>query len=113
MKRFGPFLFGVILGAIGMWFVTHYHVIRADDGIYPIKKITPAFPEAIYVDVRAFGFQEWAEHPRLAYALTNAGKTELLKGVAIGPLQQAADNFLQQLDAATGRARDQLGLPQQ
>ena len=112
MKSLGPFVLGLLLGAFAMWFVTHYYVIRAHDGVTWVRKISPQFPESIYVDVRAFGFQEWSEHPRLAYALTNAGRTDLLKGVAIGPLQQAANNILNQVNQASGQVRDQLGIPQ-
>ncbi len=119
MKRLGPFLMGIILGAAGMYFTLHYHVVRANDGLHMVPKFSST-PWGTYVDIRSFGYQEWVEHQELAYAITKAGKTDLIQGVAVAPLQNAVNNIFNSVNTAAQNAQQQaqqqaqqFGFPQQ
>ena len=120
MKRLGPFLTGIILGAAGMYFTLHYHVVRADDGFHMVEKFSST-PWGTYADIRSFGYQEWAEHQELAYAITKAGKTDLLKNsIAVEPLQNAVNNIFNSANSAVNQVQQQaqqqaqqFGFPQQ
>ena len=108
MSRLGTFILGFILGGISIYFALHYHVVRAADGLHPVPKISSKFSE-LYVDITDFGYQDWREHHELAIAITKAGKTHLLQGVAIGPLQNAVDSLFNSVNSATQQAQQQLG----
>lgn len=115
MKSLGPFLTGIILGAVGMYFTLHYHVVRANDGFHMVEKFSST-PWGTYADIRSFGYQEWVDHQELAYAITKAGKTELIQGVAVAPLQNAVNNIFNSVNSAANQAQQQaqqFGLPQQ
>ena len=90
MGRIGTFVLGFLLGGATVYASLHYHVVRADDGVYFIPKMSSTFAET-YVDIRNFGFEEWNQHRSLVFAITQSGKTDLLQGVAIQPIQNAVD----------------------
>ena len=77
MSRLPSFLFGLLVGA-GLVFTTlKYHVVRAEDGVHIVPKVSPEFSQA-YVDIRHFGPRDWTNHTTLAVAIERAGKGDLL-----------------------------------
>jgi hypothetical protein len=92
MGRFGTFILGFLLGGATVFGSLHYHVVRANDGVHFIPKMSSTFTETL-VDIRSFGFEEWNQHRSLAFAIQQAGKTELLQGVALQPVQNAVDGM--------------------
>lgn len=110
MGRLGTFVAGFLLGGGTVFFTLHYHIVRANDGIHMVPKFSSTFAES-YVDIRAFGYQEWTDHHELAVAITKAGKTDLLQGIAVAPLQNAVDNIFNTVNSATQSAQQQFGQP--
>ena len=100
MGRFGCFLLGFLLGGATIYGSLHYHLVRAHDGFHFIPKLTSTFSQT-YVDIREFGFEQWAAHQSLALAITRAEKTELMHGVAVEPLRETLNGFLDRLEGAT------------
>jgi len=94
----GRFLFGFLLGGATVFFSLHYHVVRAEDGVQFVPKVTSTFSET-YVDIRSYGLGDWMEHPNLALALERDGKSELLRGAAKQSIGNAVEGVL---DSAFG-----------
>lgn len=88
MGKVGIFVTGFVLGGAVVYGSLHYHIVRADDGLHPVPKISSTFSET-YVDIRSFSFEDWNEHRHLAQALIQANKSDLMKGVATAALQDA------------------------
>lgn len=102
MGRVGTFFLGFLFGGAVVWWSLHYHIVRANDGLHYVPKVTSTFSES-YVDVRSFGFEEWNQHRELALALTNAKKTDLMQGVATGAFENAVNNAFNRAQEAINR----------
>ena len=96
MGRIGSFLFGVVVGAAGLYGALNYHWVRADDGLHVVPKIASGLGE-IYIDIREFELSDWHEHKSLAAAIVRAEKTELLNDVATDSLRNSLDSAIQTL----------------
>ena len=96
MNRVSSFLFGVLIGAAGLYVAMTYHVVRANDGIHIVPKVSSGLAD-VYVDIREFDAADWNEHRGLAAALVNAEKDELLKDSAVSSLRQSAHDVLESL----------------
>lgn len=83
MKSVVVFLIGMALGGALVYTSLKYHVVRADDGLHMVPKMTGQFTET-YVDIRGFGVEDWAQHRALAVALVDAKKHQLLAESAGG-----------------------------
>ena len=95
MGRIGNFLLGFLIGGATVYASLHYHVVRADDGMHMVPKLTSTFAET-YVDVRGFGFDEWNQHRTLALALAQSDKGYLVEGIAVDALDQSMRDLLGQ-----------------
>ncbi len=100
MGKIGTFFFGVLIGGVSVWWMLHFHVVRAADGLHIVPKVTSAFAGA-YVDIRSFGINEWAEHQELAFAISRAQKQELLQGAPLQTFQNAVNQAFDQSNART------------
>lgn len=96
MKRVTSFLMGVIFGAVGLYVAMSYHVVRAEDGVHFVRRVSNGLADT-YVDIRQFDAAKWHEHRSVAVALINAGQENLLKDSAMSNLRQDAQNALQSL----------------
>ncbi len=88
MRKLPHFLAGVLVGAILMYMALKYHVVRASDGFHMVPK-TIAKLTSIYVDIRAFTFDDWRDHPDLALDLANSRKAYLLEDATKNSLNKA------------------------
>jgi hypothetical protein len=86
MQRVMTFMLGVAAGVMLCWGATNYHVVRAADGFHLVEKQRARLAEA-YVDVRAFGVSDWANHPELASALVAANKQSVMQSAAANTFQ--------------------------
>jgi hypothetical protein len=86
MQRVMTFMLGVAAGVMLCWGATNYHVVRAADGFHLVEKQRARLAEA-YVDVRAFGVSDWANHPDLASALVAANKQSVMQSAAVNTFQ--------------------------
>jgi hypothetical protein len=102
MGRLGIFVCGFLIGGLTVFLSLHYHIVRADDGWHPIRKVNPRFTET-YVDIRGFGLSQWQQHPGLIAAIVNAEKRELLGDAVLQPLREAFDSAIDSIDTALPR----------
>lgn len=72
------FLFGVVAGALLMHTVMHYHVVRGNQGIYLVAKLSNNL-SYIYVDTRKFDLDDWRDHKAVAAAIMKSNQTHLLE----------------------------------
>jgi hypothetical protein len=96
MNRLSSFFTGLIVGAAGLYWAMTFHVVRADDGVHVVPKVSAGLGDA-YVDIREFGAEQWSEHRSLAAAIVHAEKDELLKESALSNLRHAAQGALESL----------------
>ena len=96
MNRLNSFLIGVVVGAVGLYCATTYHIVQANDGLHMVPKISSGLGDA-YVDIREFDAAQWNEHKNVAVALVNADKEELLGESGVWDLRQTAHNALESL----------------
>jgi hypothetical protein len=91
MSRFSSFLMGLLTGALALYAVLNFHVVRARDGFHFVSKQPPRIAET-YVDIRGFGMADWAGRPQLTSALVGANEQRLLgdavTGAAVDGAQQ-------------------------
>ncbi len=93
MNRIGTFFVGFLLGGLTCYGALHFHIVRANDSVHFIPKLTSTLTET-YVDVREFGFDDWRERSSLAAAITAAGKTEIMQGTVTRPFGQMLDGYM-------------------
>lgn len=96
MARIQSFLFGMIVGAAALYGAMTFHVVRAEDGLHVVPKISSGISDA-YVDIRDFDAAEWSEHKHVAVALIHADKEELLQESMVANLRNAARGALESL----------------
>lgn len=97
-SRLSMFCLGFVIGGAAVYVSLHFHVVRADDGTHLVPKLRSTFGQS-YVDVRNFGVEDWNEHRELALAVAQAGHGSMLRGVAVQPVLDAMNGFLDQLQA--------------
>ena len=96
MSRIGIFLAGIALGAAVMFVSLKYHVVRAEDGMHMVPKLSSKFSD-IYVDIRSFGISDWDDHKSLAVAIVQADKSYLLQDAAKSSFMESVDGVLDML----------------
>lgn len=99
MGRLITLLGGVLIGGVMMYIAFNYHVVVSEQSWYMVPKKEAQLSE-VYVDIREWGFQDWADHPRLAEAMIEAGHGDLVK-------QQVQDGILDSIFRKIG-GTDQL-----
>jgi hypothetical protein len=93
MGRLNAFLVGVIVGGGAVFGALKYHVVRSEDGLHLVPKVSSSFEE-VYVDVRQFGPSEWTEHKSLAVALLQADKEHLIGDTTAHSFRQSVRDVL-------------------
>ena len=96
MKRLSSFLAGVVVGAVGLYGVMTFHVVRANDGLHVVRKVTCGFSDA-YVDIRSFSPADWHRHTGLSLAVVHGGKENLIGDSSLHGLRQTARSTLESL----------------
>lgn len=90
------FFFGMILGATLMYGTIHYHLVRGDEGIFLVPKVTNQFGD-IYVDIRGFTLEDWKQHKPLAAAIMKSNKSELLSDATLGNFRDSVHSIVDRL----------------
>ena len=93
MKRLSTFILGMFVGAILLFAILKFHVIRANDGLHLVPK-REARLASTYVDIRNFTVADWAARPELAAALIEDDRRELVEGAASDALRNGLDRLL-------------------
>ena len=76
------FLFGMITGAALLFLAMHYHVVRGNEGVHLVPKISNNLSD-VYVDTREFGLGDWKNHKPLAAAIMKSEQSHLLEGAPL------------------------------
>jgi len=96
MSRFGSLFLGFVLGAAAMFVSLKYHVLRTDQGVELVPKVTSTFGDT-YVDIRHFGLSDWREHKSLLAAVVRSEKKHLLHDAATTDLGNAIDGLFDEI----------------
>ncbi|MEM6688612.1 MAG: hypothetical protein AAF664_04240 [Planctomycetota bacterium] len=90
------FLFGVFCGALGLYVAMHYHVVRGNDGVHLVAKISNNLSD-VYVDVRDYQLEDWQNHKPLAAAIMRSSQSHLLEDAALGSFRTSVDSLVRGL----------------
>ncbi|MHB0960900.1 MAG: hypothetical protein ACYC6N_22565 [Pirellulaceae bacterium] len=96
MNRLSNFCMGVVVGAAGLYGAMTFHVVRAEDGVHLVPKVTRGLSD-VYVDIRTFAAPDWYEHRGLSAAVVNAQKEYLIADSSLNGLRQTAHSALESL----------------
>ena len=76
------FVFGMICGAGMLYVAMHYHVVRGNEGVFLVSKISNNLSD-VYVDISNFELSDWQEHKPLAAAMLRSNKAHLLEDASL------------------------------
>ena len=93
MKRITYLLAGMILGGFVVIMSLKYHVLRTNDGVTLVPKLSNSFEHA-YVDVREFGLTDWAAHQSLTAAIVKSNKEHILQAAAQQSAQRQINEWM-------------------
>ena len=88
------FLFGVIVGAGGLYGALNYHVLRSEYGFHFIPKLSQRLNET-YIDIRQFDLADWNERKTLSAAIVAEEKSYLMNDSIDAALHQAVDRVIE------------------
>ena len=75
------FFAGMVCGALLLFLVMHYHVVRGNNGVVLVPKISNNL-SGIYTDIREFDLEDWKGHKSLAAAIMRSNQSALLEDSA-------------------------------
>lgn len=88
MKSLWLFLGGIGTGFLLMGLSYEYHFVMSDQGFLIVPKTQSALKN-IYVDIREWSLKDWGNHPDVARALIQDGRSDLITtGAAQNALEQ-------------------------
>jgi hypothetical protein len=88
MRSLWLFLGGILTGFVLLGLSYEYHFVMSDEGFLIVPKTQSALKN-IYVDIRNWSLKDWGEHPDVARALIQDGRSELITtGAARNTLEQ-------------------------
>lgn len=75
------FLLGMVCGAALLFVAMHYHIVRGNEGVVLVPKISNSLSD-VYVDIREFDLAQWKQHKPLAAAIMKSSQSHLLEDSA-------------------------------
>lgn len=90
------FLFGLIAGALIMYVAMHYHVVRGNQGVYLVPKLSNNLSD-VYVDTRDFDIDDWRQHKPLAAAIMESNQTHLLEDASLKSFRESVRGLVDSL----------------
>ena len=90
MRSVWIFLGGLATGCLLIGLSYEYHFVMSDDGFLVIPKTQSALKN-IYVDIRDWSLQDWGDHPDVARALIQNGRSEM---ITTGATQNAIEQLI-------------------
>ena len=82
------FLFGMVCGAALLFVAMHYHLVRGNDGVFLVPKISNNLSD-VYVDTRDFNLSDWQQHKPLAAAILQSNQSHLLEDSSLGAFRES------------------------
>ena len=92
MQRLTTFFIGMVVGGALLYGMQRYHLVRARDGFHLVPKVETTLA-ASYVDIRDFKVADWARHTKVAMALIQADKSQLMEKAAVDTLREGIDRI--------------------
>src|SRR5690606_7967648 len=94
MGRMKSLLAGVVLGAGGMYAGLQYHLLQADEGFLIVPRAPQQRLQDAYADIRQWDAGTWTARPRLALAVTEHGRGDLITdGVSSSIINELRETF--------------------
>ena len=93
MRSLWLFLGGILTGFLLMGASYEYHFVMSDEGFLIVPKTQSALKN-VYVDIRGWSLQDWGQHPDVARALIQDGRSEL---ITTGTAQNTLEQLIPQL----------------
>lgn len=87
------FIFGMMAGALLMYVAMHYHLVRGNEGVYLVPKISNNLSD-VFVDTRSFGLEQWKEHKPLAAAIMQSDQSHLLEGAPLSAFRESVQGLV-------------------
>ncbi|MGB7344424.1 MAG: hypothetical protein WBD20_09440 [Pirellulaceae bacterium] len=75
------FFFGMISGAALLYVAMHYHVVRGNEGVVLVPKISNNLSD-VYADIREYQLDDWKAHKPLAAAIMKSSQAHLIEDTA-------------------------------
>lgn len=102
MGKFKTVMVGLILGAGGMYASLQYHLVRAEEGFLLMPRSPQQRMQDAYADIRDWNAATWMARPRLALAVTEEGRSDLIS-------DGVSDSVINELRSTLGPSDEQLG----
>ena len=87
------FFFGMVTGAVLLFVAMHYHVVRGNDGVHLVPKISNNLSD-VYVDTREFGLSDWKQHKPLAAAVLQSSESHLLEDASLNSFRSSIEGMM-------------------
>ena len=87
------FLYGMITGAAMLYVAMHFHVVRSNDGVFLVPKLSNNLTD-VYVDIRQYKLRDWETHKPLAAAIMKSNQSHLLDDAALGGFRSSVTSLV-------------------
>ncbi len=87
------FLYGMITGAALLYVAMHFHVVRGNDGVFLVTKISNNLSD-VYVDTRSFQLDDWKSHKPLAAAIMRSNQSHLLEDSSLSSFRDTVSGLV-------------------
>ncbi len=87
------FLYGMITGAAMLYVAMHFHVVRGNDGVFLVPKLSNNLSD-VYVDIRQYKLRDWEAHKPLAAAIMKSNQSHLLDDATLGGFRTSVTSLV-------------------
>ena len=77
MRRVIALILGVAIGGGGVFAAFQYHVVRTEQTLLVVRRQRADWHDT-YVDIRGWGYRDWASHRDLSHDLIVSGRGDLV-----------------------------------
>lgn len=96
MSRLSTFVFGVVVGAVGVVVSENYYVVRSKESFHLVPKVAARL-EVPYRDIRQYTVEDWQNNQPLALAIIKSQKQDLMEETGLSSMQRQFESMLQAL----------------
>lgn len=99
MSRLSTFIFGIVVGAIGIVVSENYYVVRSKESFHLVPKVAARL-EIPYRDIRQYTVEDWQNDQSLALAIIKSQKQDLMAETGLSNMQRQFESMLQALNGS-------------
>lgn len=96
MSRLSTFLFGIVVGAVGVVVSENYYIVRSKETFHLVPKVAARL-EIPYRDIRQYTVEDWQNNQSLALAIIKSQKQDLMVETGLSNMQRQFESMLQAL----------------